>query len=88
MKLVELQDIDNPGDNDDSDPAFEAFGSEYVCRILGKPLFATDYIYKKCAHCNEEMLYVATVGSEDYYSKGLVHENFTFKFGEAFLYFY
>jgi hypothetical protein len=87
MKLVELQDTDVQGD-DDSDPAFEAFGSEYICRILGNPLFATEYIHKECAYCNEELLYVATICSEDYYSKGLVHETFSFNFGESFLYFY
>jgi len=88
MKLEELQEIDMPTIKGDTDSAFEVFGSEYVCRILGEPLFATETIHKKCYECNEDMVYVATICSEDYDSEGLVHEDFSFNFGESFLYFY
>jgi hypothetical protein len=88
LKLVELHETDAPSKEEDTDKAFEDFGSEYVCRILGEPLFATESIQNKCYLCNEDMEYVATICSEDYDSEGLVHEGFTFNFGESFIYFY
>ncbi|CAH1225759.1 hypothetical protein PAECIP111893_05296 [Paenibacillus plantiphilus] len=88
VKLENLQEIDMPTIERDTDRAFEAFGSEYVCRILGEPLFATEPIQKKCNQCNEYLEYVATICSEDYDSEGLVHEGFSFNFGASFLYFY
>ncbi|GAC44207.1 hypothetical protein [Paenibacillus popilliae] len=88
MKLEELQVIDMPTIDGDTDRVFEALGLEYVCRILDEPLFVTEPIHKKCYGCNEIMEYVATICSEDYDSEGLVYEGFTFNFGESFLYFY
>ncbi|MEK0317034.1 rRNA methylase [Cohnella sp. 56] len=88
MRLEELHESDIPSKGDDTDTAFEDFGSEYVCRILGEPLFATESIQNKCYLCNEDTEYIATICSEDYNSEGLVHEGFTFNFGESFLYFY
>lgn len=88
MKLEELHESDLTSIEVDTDKAFEDFGSEYVCRILGEPLIATDPIKSTCYLCNENMEYVATICSEDYDSEGLVHEGFTFDFGESFLYFY
>ncbi|WP_150275411.1 rRNA methylase [Paenibacillus tepidiphilus] len=89
MGLEELHESDILSKEEDTDQAFEDFGSEYICRILDEPLFATEPIQKnKCYLCNEDMEYVATICSEDYDSEGLVHEGFTFNFGEAFLYFY
>jgi hypothetical protein len=87
MKLIELEEGDIIKEDDYSDE-FLPFGSEYVCRIMGIPLFNTDYIHKKCKKCRGNMHYVATICSEDYDSEGLVHEKFSFNFGEAFLYFY
>ncbi|WP_237663321.1 rRNA methylase [Sutcliffiella horikoshii] len=88
MTLQQFQKVDTPSTDEPSDLAFEAFGSEYVCRILGKPLYAVDNINKNCECCNNPMEYVATICSEDFNSEGLVHENFSFNFGESFLYFY
>ncbi|PLR77515.1 rRNA methylase [Bacillus sp. V3-13] len=87
MKLVDLKSIDCPSD-EDSDAAFAVFGTEYVCRILGSPLYSTQTIVKTCSHCNRKMEYIATICSEDYDSQGLVHEGFSFNFGESFIYFY
>ncbi|GKU77647.1 rRNA methylase [Paenibacillus sp. L3-i20] len=88
VKLEELYETDTPTGEWDSDKAFEDFGSEYICRILGEPLFATEPIQKKCYSCNEDIEYIATICSEDFDSEGLVHEGFSFNFGESFLYFY
>ncbi|OAS14697.1 hypothetical protein [Paenibacillus oryzisoli] len=88
VKFEELYETDTPSNEGDTDKAFEDFGSEYICRILGEPLIATEPIQNKCYSCNEDMEYVATICSEDFDSEGLVHEGFTFNFGESFLYFY
>lgn len=88
LKLEELRDIDTPSNEGDYDKAFQYFGSDYVCRILGEPLFVTESIQNKCYLCGEHMVYIATICSEDYDSEGLVHDGFTFNFGESFLYFY
>ncbi|MFC4812429.1 rRNA methylase [Paenibacillus sp. GCM10023250] len=88
LTLEELHETDTPSNEEDTDIAFADFGSEYVCRILGEPLFATEAIQNKCYHCNEDMEYVATICSEDYDSEGLVHDGFTFNLGEIFLYYY
>ncbi|WP_315956266.1 hypothetical protein [Paenibacillus violae] len=88
MKLVELHDIDSPEDGEERDLAFQAFGSEYICRILGNPFFATDEILETCLCCESDMHYVASVCSEDYHSEFLVHDKFSFLIEESFLYFY
>ncbi|ARU63593.1 rRNA methylase [Tumebacillus avium] len=88
MMLVELEENDLVLKGSDTDHAFDAFGSEYVCRVLGEPLFAVDPIQKKCDGCNQEMEYLATVCSEDYDSVGLVKEDFSFQIGESYIYFH
>ena len=88
MTLQELQKVDTPTTDEESDSAYEAFGSEYVCRVLGEPLYAVDTIEKKCEFCNNPMKYIATICSEDYNSVGLVHEDFSFNFGDAYIYFF
>ncbi|WP_446786227.1 rRNA methylase [Paenibacillus sp. M.A.Huq-81] len=88
MTLQELKNFDTPINENDNDRAFAAFGSEYVCRILGNPLFALKTIDKKCECCSQEMKYLATICSEDYDSTSLIHENFSFFFGESYIYFH
>ncbi|TCM87922.1 hypothetical protein EV294_1162 [Paenibacillus sp. BK033] len=88
VKLIPLTKKDILLDDLDNDESFTLFGSEYICRLLGPPLFATDKIQKRCSSCSKEMQYIATVCSEDYDSEGLIHEGFSFHIGESFIFFY
>ncbi|MEK5445935.1 hypothetical protein [Paenibacillus sp. FSL R7-0331] len=90
MKLIELQKKDNPDPNDDHamDLAFNAFGSEYICRVLDNPLIPLESTETNCPSCASEMRYVATICSEDYGSEGLIYEELVFRLGEAYLNFY
>ena len=88
VKLIPLLKIDILLDDTGNDEPFTLFGSEYICRLLGPPVFATDKIQKQCSSCGKQMQYIATIGSEDYNSEGLIHDGFSFHIGESFIYFY
>lgn len=39
--------------------AFDLFGTEYMCRILGSPLFVEMPDNIECPVCSKEMIYIA-----------------------------
>lgn len=87
MLLKDMIKEDIPTDIDTYDQAIELFGSEYLCRILGQPLYAQEPLDKECPICKKEMNYVATVsGESDYNSYNLIKE-IDFTIGEMYLYF-
>ncbi|MCU4922334.1 hypothetical protein OCF68_16220 [Bacillus cereus] len=88
MKLVTMENYDVPYDEDENDQAFDAMGRDYICRILGAPLYIEDSIEATCPCCSKSMSYVAMLTGEDYGNEGGLTGGITFQIGESFLYFY
>ncbi|PEC22321.1 hypothetical protein COM96_10845 [Bacillus cereus] len=81
-----MKNEDIPTDEDSYWEAFDLFGSEYVCRLLGAPLYGDipeDLAYP---NCSKEMKYVATI-TQDIEERELVSV-VDFQFGEMHIYFY
>lgn len=75
-------------ETDENDQAFDAMGRDYICRILGAPLYIDDSIKATCPCCSKSMNYVAVLTGEDYGNEGGLTGGITFQIGESFLYFY
>lgn len=87
MNLEQMTEEDIPFDEKHYDSAFERFGTEYVCRLLGAPLYAVDPVDRECPCCKKEMLYVSTVTEESYIHKRKLIPVVDFLLGETFIYF-
>lgn len=67
-----MEEKDIPIDCDAYYNIFDSFGEEYICRILGAPLYAQGPIDRQCPLCGKEMIYVATIGSQSYNAERLM----------------
>lgn len=88
MKLINMKNYDVPCNEDEYDQALDAIGKDYICRMLGKPLYIDDSIEAKCPCCSKSMKYVAMVAGEDYGNEGELTGGIGFQIGESYLYFY
>ncbi len=66
-----MKNEDIPTDEDSYWEAFDLFGSEYVCRLLGVPLYDDLPEDLACLTCSKEMKYVATI-TQDIEERGLI----------------
>jgi hypothetical protein len=87
MLLEEMKQDDIPTDIVKYEEAIELLGSEYLCRILGDPLYAQDPLDRECPICKKEMHYVATVSGEAYFNSFNLIKEVDFTIGEMWLYF-
>ncbi|MCH5474993.1 hypothetical protein L4A40_17585 [Bacillus cereus] len=86
VKLINMKNEDIPTDEDSYWEAFNLFGSEYVCRLLGVPLYDDLPKDLACPTCAKEMKYVATI-TQDIEERGLISV-VDFQFGEMNIYYY
>ncbi|MGA4462892.1 hypothetical protein ACPA2L_09315 [Bacillus bombysepticus] len=86
VKLINMKNEDIPTDEDSYWEAFDLFGSEYVCRLLGIPLYDDLPKDLACPTCAKEMKYVATI-TQDIEERGLISV-VNFQFGEMNIYYY
>lgn len=86
VKLINMKNEDIPTDEDSYWEAFDLFGSEYVCRLLGVPLYDDLPKDLACPTCAKEMKYVATI-TQDIEGRGLISV-VDFQFGEMNIYYY
>ncbi|WP_142319662.1 hypothetical protein [Bacillus cereus] len=86
VKLINMKNEDIPTDEDSYWEAFDLFGSEYVCRLLGVPLYDDLPKDLACPTCAKEMKYVATI-TQDIEERGLISV-VNFQFGEMNIYYY
>ncbi|WP_142329126.1 hypothetical protein [Bacillus cereus] len=86
VKLINMKNEDIPIDEDSYWEAFDLFGSEYVCRLLGVPLYDDLPKDLACPTCAKEMKYVATI-TQDIEERGLIPV-VDFQFGEMNIYYY
>ncbi|MGQ0420771.1 hypothetical protein ACT4US_17970, partial [Bacillus sp. HC-Mk] len=86
VKLINMKNEDIPTDEDSYWEAFDLFGSEYVCRLLGVPLYDDLPKDLACPTCAKEMKYVATI-TQDIEERGLISV-VDFQFGEMNIYYY
>ncbi|MCI4058842.1 hypothetical protein MMK25_23535 [Bacillus cereus] len=86
IKLINMKNEDIPTDEDSYWEAFDLFGSEYVCRLLGVPLYDDLPKDLACPTCAKEMKYVATI-TQDIEERGLISV-VDFQFGEMNIYYY
>jgi len=86
VKLINMKNEDIPTDEDSYWEAFDLFGSEYVCRLLGVPLYDNLPKDLACPTCAKEMKYVATI-TQDIEERGLISV-VDFQFGEMNIYYY
>lgn len=87
MSLKEMTQDDIPIDIIKYENAIELFGTEYLCRILGAPLYAQEPLNRECPGCKKEMNYIATVSGESYYNSFNLIKEVDFTIGEMYLYF-
>ncbi|MGE6401325.1 hypothetical protein [Bacillus cereus] len=86
VKLTNMKNEDIPTDEDSYWEAFDLFGSEYVCRLLGAPLYEDLPEDLACPSCSEAMMYVATI-TQDLEKRELISV-VDFQFGEMNIYYY
>ncbi|RKF52669.1 hypothetical protein BCY92_06500 [Bacillus wiedmannii] len=86
VKLINMKNEDIPIDEDSYWEAFDLFGSEYMCRLLGAPLYGDIPEDLACPSCSTEMKYVATI-SQDMGDRKLISV-VDFQFGDMHVYFY
>ncbi|MES5927262.1 hypothetical protein QCI77_14765 [Bacillus cereus group sp. MG9] len=86
VKLTNMKNKDIPTDEDSYWEAFDLFGSEYVCRLLGAPLYDDVPEDLGCPTCSKEMKYVATI-IQDLEERELISV-VDFLFGEMNIYYY
>jgi hypothetical protein len=87
MMLCNFQKQDIPLDETSYYKAFEYFGKDYLARVLGAPLYATNPLDRECPICKKEMTYLATIASAGYDNSTELVDNVDFFLGEMFLYF-
>ncbi|HDR7635581.1 MULTISPECIES: hypothetical protein [Bacillus] len=86
VKLTNMKNEDIPTDEDSYWEAFDLFGSEYICRLLGAPLYDEVPEDLGCPACSKEMKYVATI-TQDLEERELISV-VDFQFGEMNIYYY
>ncbi|OSX87831.1 hypothetical protein S2E19_02236 [Bacillus mycoides] len=86
VKLTNMKNEDIPTDEDSYWEAFDLFGSEYVCRLVGAPLYDDVPEDLGCPTCSKEMKYVATI-TQDLEERELISV-VDFQFGEMNIYYY
>jgi hypothetical protein len=86
VKLFEMKDEDVPINEENYDTAFDLFGSEYVCRLLGAPLYEELPKDLECTKCNSEMMYIATI-TQDLGDPNLISV-VDFQIGEMNIFYY
>ncbi|MDZ4650212.1 hypothetical protein ORM67_06285 [Bacillus cereus] len=86
VKLINMKNEDTPTDEDSYWEAFDLFGSEYVCRLLGVLLYDDLPKDLACPTCAKEMKYAATI-TQDIEECGLISV-VDFQFGEMNIYYY
>ncbi|WP_255298417.1 hypothetical protein [Brevibacillus dissolubilis] len=87
MKLMNMFKGDIPVDDESYESAFESFGDEYICRLLGAPLYASGPIDRECPCCSKEMIYVSTITGETYGNERNAISTVDFVIGESLIYF-
>ncbi|WP_242476041.1 hypothetical protein [Bacillus cereus group sp. N12] len=88
MKLINMESYDTPCNDEEYEKAIDSIGTDYICRLLGAPLYIDDSIEAKCPCCSKSMKYVAMVAGEDYGHEGELVGGVSFQIGESYLYFY
>ncbi|MFB5248863.1 hypothetical protein ACE38F_00330 [Bacillus mycoides] len=86
VKLTNMKNEDIPTDEDSYWEAFDLFGSEYVCRLLGAPLYDDVPEDLGCPTCSKEMKYVAAI-TQNLEERELISV-VDFQFGEMNIYYY
>ena len=86
VMLINMKNEDIPSDEDSYWEAFDLLGSEYVCRLLGAPLYDDLPENLACPICSKEVKYVATI-TQDIEGRGLISV-VDFQFGEMNIYYY
>ncbi len=87
VELIELDEFDIPVDEEHYEIAFERLGREYVCRVLGAPLYCNDPIDRECPCCRREMTYLGMLTEEGYGEEEKLIPGVDFHLGELILYF-
>ncbi|MGG0459636.1 hypothetical protein [Bacillus mycoides] len=86
VKIINMNNEDIPTDENSYWEAFDLFGSEYVCRLLGAPLYEDIPEDLACPTCSKEMKYIATI-TQDLEERELISV-VDFQFGEMKIYYY
>lgn len=86
VKLIEMKVEDIPTNEENYDAAFDLFGSEYLCRLMGAPLYDEVPEDLDCPFCNKEMMYIATI-TQDLGEQELISV-VDFQLGEINIYYY
>lgn len=86
VKLIEMIDEDIPTNSDLYYSILDSFGEEYICRLLGAPLYIQSPINRECPICKKEMQYIATIGSQSYDVESVI-DGVDFFIGEMSLYY-
>lgn len=87
VMLNKMHSDDIPVDEQTYDRAFYLLGDEYICRLLGAPLYATDPIDRECPICKKEMTFIATFYGESCTKAGKLMGEVDLFLGEMYLYF-
>lgn len=87
VKLVELNESENPIDKKSYYDLRQAAGKDYLCRLSGAPLFAESPIDIECPRCKQDMIYIASVFGEEFESDNLFPD-VAFEFGEMAIYYH
>ena len=86
VNLIEMKVEDIPTNEENYDAAFDLFGSEYLCRLMGAPLYDEVPEDLDCPICNKEMMYIATI-TQDLGEQELISV-VDFQLGEINIYYY
>ncbi|HHT7239652.1 hypothetical protein ABWK42_10065 [Bacillus sp. JJ927] len=86
VKIINMNNEDIPTDEDSYWEAFDLFGLEYVCRLLGAPLYEDIPEDLACPTCSKEMKYIAAI-TQDIKERELISV-VDFQFGEMNIYYY
>lgn len=84
MELVPLAEEENPFTQDLYYSAYDAFGRDYLARVLGAPLYAQSPVDYECPLCHQRMQYIASVGAM---CCNTIFQSFDFEIGESAIYF-
>jgi hypothetical protein len=87
VKLINMKSEDIPIDVESYDTAFDSFGTEYLCRLLGAPLYIDIPNDLACPNCSKEMKYVATI-TQDLVEERKLISVVDFQLGEMNIYFH
>ncbi|PEZ00673.1 hypothetical protein CN326_22535 [Bacillus sp. AFS018417] len=86
VKLINMKNEDIPTNEESYWVAFDLFGSEYLCRLLGAPLYNDVPDNLECPTCSKEMKYIATI-TQDLGERELISV-VDFQLGEMNIYYY